>query len=146
MEITVKDRQTLLDVAIIALGSAAGVFALVQANGVSLTASLKDGQVLQYQAADIVSDRVRSAYEVRHLSPATDVERLQYLQLLKATGSNITLPTVVDRAETIPADRLPLDAFEQAVADAAAGRPARAPERPVHLTRIFQNPFDDTFA
>ena len=43
MEITVKDRQSLIDIAIIALGSAEGVFSLVKRNGLSLTDTLTAG-------------------------------------------------------------------------------------------------------
>ena len=39
MQITVNDRQTLLDIAVIVLGSAAGVFALAQRNGLPVTAT-----------------------------------------------------------------------------------------------------------
>lgn len=146
MEITVKDRQSLLDVAIVALGSAAAAFALVQSNNISLTASLRDGQVLQYRAADVASERVRSAYELRRLAPATDIDRKAYQALLAATSPR-SLGFSHEPVAPIPPEAvLPPDAFELAVADAAAGRPPRAPERPLHLTRIFQNPFDDTFA
>lgn len=55
MEIKVKDRQSLIDIAIIALGSAEGVFSLVKRNGLSLTDTLTDGQVLEYEADDIVA-------------------------------------------------------------------------------------------
>ena len=88
MEITVKDRQTLLDVAIVALGSAAGVFAFVRRNGISLTARLADGQVLAYDAADIIAPAIRDTYDVRGLSPATDIDSAEYKSLLIATGSS----------------------------------------------------------
>ena len=74
MQITVNDRQTLLDIAVIALGSAAGVFALAQRNGLPITATLSNGQTLNYELEDVVSHAVRSAYALRRISPATDID------------------------------------------------------------------------
>ena len=74
MQITVNDRQTLLDIAVIVLGSAAGVFALAQRNGLPVTATLADGQTLTYELEDVVSPAVRSAYALRRSSPATDID------------------------------------------------------------------------
>ena len=48
MKVTVKDRQSLFDVAIQVLGSAEGVFALAERNGLSITDRLTDGQELEY--------------------------------------------------------------------------------------------------
>ena len=81
MEIIVKDRQTLLDIAIATFGSAAGVFAFVRRNGISLTSALKDGQALTYEAADIIAPAIRDAYEVGGISPDTDIDRTSYLRL-----------------------------------------------------------------
>lgn len=147
MEITVKDRQTLLDLAIVALGSAAGVFAFVRRNGISLTDKLTDGQVLAYDAADIVAPAIRETYDVRSISPATDIDRTDYLRLLIATGTAVRrysdTPSNITTEQ--PADAIQVDPMEEAIADAIAGRPPKE-NTEIHLTRIFQNPFDDIFA
>lgn len=146
MEITVKDRQTLLDIAIIALGSAAGVFAFVRRNGISLTDKLTDGQVLEYDAADIIAPTIRGTYDVRGLSPATDIDLLEYRYLLTQTGTKWpNKPPRPAHAPEAPAAKLPIDPLEEALADVIAGRPPKE-NTEIHLTRIFQNPFDDTFA
>lgn len=145
MEITVKDRQTLLDLAIVALGSAAGVFAFVRRNGISLTDKLTDGQTLAYDAADIIAPTIRDTYDVRGLSPATDIDSQEYQSLLIATGTSVKRYTPANKPMGLPADTLQVDPLEEALADVIAGRPPK--ENPeIHLTRIFQNPFDDTFA
>ena len=147
MEIIVKDRQTLLDIAIATFGSAAGVFAFVRRNGISLTSALKDGQALTYEAADVIAPAIRDAYEVGGISPATDIDRTDYLRLLAATGSPVKSFNngIVDSAVGRPADMLPIDPLEEALSDVVAGRPPKE-NTEIHLTRIFQNPFDDTFA
>lgn len=147
MEITVKDRQTLLDIAIVALGSAAGVFAFVRRNGISLTAKLTDGQVLAYDAADIIAPAIRDAYDVRGISPATDIDRAEYLSLLIATGTAVKRhsDTTANITTEQPSGTLQVDPLEEAIADAIAGRPPKK-NTEIHLTRIFQNPFDDIFA
>lgn len=147
MEITVKDRQTLLDLAIIHLGSAAGAFALVRRNGISLTANLKDGQALTYEAAEIIAPAIRETFAVRGLSPATDMDRTEYHSLLRATG---TLSNATDRIKPgapaeLPENSPPVDPLEEAISDAIAGRPPKE-NTTIHLTRIFQDAFDDTFA
>ena len=147
MEITVKDRQTLLDLAIIALGSVAGVFAFVRRNGISLTDKLTDGQVLAYDAADIVAPAILDAYDVRGISPATDIDRTEYLSLLIATGTTVKRysDTTANITADQPAGTIQVDPMEEAIADAIAGRPPKE-NTEIHLTRIFQNPFDDIFA
>lgn len=52
MIVTVKDRQSLLDVAIQVLGSPTGVFALAERNGLSITDRLTDGQQLTYDKSE----------------------------------------------------------------------------------------------
>lgn len=145
MEITVKDRQTLLDLAIVALGSAAGVFAFVRRNGISLTDKLTDGQTLAYDAADIIAPTIRDTYDVRGLSPATDIDSREYQSLLIATGTSVKRYTQANKPMGLPADTLQVDPLEEALADVIAGRPPKE-NTEIHLTRIFQNPFDDTFA
>ncbi|MEE0979891.1 MAG: hypothetical protein UH625_10870, partial [Muribaculaceae bacterium] len=80
MQFIVSDRQTLLDAAVIALGSVVGVFALAQRNDISITATLADGLPLSFELEDVVDPAVRSAYAVQHISPATDIPRADYLE------------------------------------------------------------------
>lgn len=69
MEVKVKDRQSLLDMAVQTSGSMEAAFGLAAANGVSLTDTLVDGQVLDTVAAEN-ADTVRR-YSVHGIQPAT---------------------------------------------------------------------------
>ena len=69
MEVKVKDRQSLLDMAVQTAGSMEAAFGLAAANGVSLTDTLADGQVLDTVAAEN-ADTVRR-YSVQGIQPAT---------------------------------------------------------------------------
>lgn len=64
-----KDRQSLLDMAVQTSGSMEAAFDLAAANGVSLTDTLADGQVLDTVAAEN-ADTVRR-YSVQSIQPAT---------------------------------------------------------------------------
>ena len=69
MEVKVKDRQSLLDMAVQTAGSMEAAFDLAAANGVSLTDTLADGQVLDTVVAEN-ADTVRR-YSVQGIQPAT---------------------------------------------------------------------------
>ena len=69
MEVKVKDRQSLLDMAVQTAGSMEAAFGLAAANGISLTDTLADGQVLDTVAAEN-ADTVR-CYSVQGIQPAT---------------------------------------------------------------------------
>lgn len=69
MEVKVKDRQSLLDMAVQTAGSMEAAFGLAAANGVSLTDTLADGQVLDTVAVEN-ADTVRR-YSVQGIQPAT---------------------------------------------------------------------------
>ncbi len=142
MQITVNDRQTMLDIAVIALGSVAGVFALAELNGLSITTSLTDGQQLTYELEDVVSSAVRSAYAMEHIAPATDITRADYMELLYATGTPrpvIVGPSAKDH------DMLIVDKIDEVLNELANGQTPK-PESKQQLTRIFQNPFDEIFS
>ena len=127
MQITVNDRQTLLDIAVIALGSAAGVFALAQRNGLPVTATLADGQTLNYELEDVVSPAVRSAYALRHICPAT---------------KRPSLPRPwIDRAD----DALVLDKLDEVLDLLDRKEPVKV-ESKQQLTRIFSDPFSEVFS
>lgn len=143
MQITVNDRQTLLDIAVIALGSAAGVFALAQRNGLPVTATLADGQTLNYELEDVVSPAVRSAYALRHICPATDIDPGEYKELLYQTGTkHPSLPRPwIDRAD----DALVLDKLDEVLDLLDRKEPVKV-ESKQQLTRIFSDPFSEVFS
>lgn len=69
MEVKVKDRQSLPDMAVQTAGSMEAAFDLAAANGVSLTDTLADGQVLEtVRAADAAVVR---RYSAQGVEPAT---------------------------------------------------------------------------
>lgn len=143
MQITVNDRQTLLDIAVIALGSAAGVFALAQRNGLPVTATLADGQTLNYELEDVVSPAVRSAYALRHICPATDIDPGEYKELLYQTGTkrpSLQRPWI-DRAD----DALVLDKLDEVLDLLDRKEPVKV-ESKQQLTRIFSDPFSEVFS
>lgn len=143
MQITVNDRQTLLDIAVIALGSAAGVFALAQRNGLPVTATLADGQTLNYELEDVVSPAVRSAYALRHICPATDIDPGEYKELLYQTGTKRPpLPRPwIDRAD----DALVVDKLDEVLDLLDRKEPVKV-ESKQQLTRIFSDPFSEVFS
>ena len=143
MQITVNDRQTLLDIAVIALGSAAGVFALAQRNGLPVTATLADGQTLNYELEDVVSPAVRSAYALRHICPATDIDPGEYKELLYQTGTKRPpLPRPwIDRAD----DALVVDKLDEVLDLLDRKEPVKVQSKQ-QLTRIFSDPFSEVFS
>ena len=141
MQITVKDRQALPDIALLALGSLAGLFALAVRNGISVTSQLSDGQVLTYELEDVVSLPVRSAYALQSITPATDIDRSEYLELLYQTGTPRPMrkPQRPDPETSIP------DKLEE-VLEALEKGEAITPESSGEFTRIFDNPFSEIFS
>lgn len=70
--ITAADRQTLFDLALQAYGRAELAFDIALQNGLSLSATLKAGQVLSVPTADGMTDEaVTAAYEANGIEPAT---------------------------------------------------------------------------
>lgn len=143
MQITANDRQTLLDIAVIALGSASGVFALAQRNGLPVTATLSDGQTLTYELEDVVSPAVRSAYALRHICPATDIDPGEYKELLYQTGTKrpSVLRPWLDRAD----DALVVDKLDEVLDLLDRKEPVKV-ESKQQLTRIFSDPFSEVFS
>lgn len=143
MQITVNDRQTLLDIAVIALGSAAGVFALAQRNGLPVTATLADGQTLTYELEDVVSPAVRSAYALRRISPATDIDAAEYRELLYQTGTKRPsgLRPWIDPTD----DALVLDKVDEVLDLLNRKEPVKV-ESKQQFTRIFSDPFSEVFS
>lgn len=85
MQITVKDRQSLADIAVQYLGGVEGIFALAERNGISITAKLKDGQTLDWELADTVDATVQKTYAAQGIEPATDIPQKEMEALLTAT-------------------------------------------------------------
>ncbi len=68
--VTVKERQTLLDIALQTSGSVEAVVDLALANGLSITDELSDGQVLV--TAGATDAAVVERYETNGIYPATE--------------------------------------------------------------------------
>lgn len=79
MEVKVKDRQSLLDMAVQTSGSMEAAFDLAAANGVSLTDTLADGQVLDTVAAENALAVRR--YSVQGIQPATALSEEEMSEL-----------------------------------------------------------------
>ena len=73
MKTTAKDRQTLLDIALISGGHVETALTLAETNGLSLTARLEDGQGLivpePVPGGDVRTVRL---YRAREIEPATE--------------------------------------------------------------------------
>lgn len=143
MQITVNDRQTLLDIAVIALGSAAGVFALAQRNGLPVTATLDDGQIITYEMEDVVNHAVRSVYALQNISPATDIDTAEYKELLYMTGTrrpNILRPPLDMSDEVLVIEKVDevLDLLDKK-------QPVNVQSKQ-EFTRIFSDPFSEVFS
>lgn len=173
MIVTVKDRQSLLDVAIQVLGSPTGVFALAARNGISITDRLTDGQQLAYDLDDIVDTRTAELVAARGICPATEIptkdekELLARVKRLPKTVIKPILPPLVrttvlpsigtmydSGVTTVKANKTPEEAAEENVLDktfneakkAAAKNEAPPSESGQAVTNIFSNQFNDTFA
>ncbi len=154
MEYIASDRQTLLDIAVIVLGSAAGVFSLAVRNGLSITDRLADGRRITYELEDVVSPKTRDAYGVRRICPATEIEKADYNELLYATGDALRFPRPgtdfpyrpIDGPGSALDDRITVDRLDDVLADIKAGRKPKPSTSGISLTRIFGNEFADTFA
>ncbi len=85
MQITVKDRQSLADIAVQYLGGVEGIFALAERNRISVTAKLEDGQTLDWELADTVDATVQRIYAAQGIEPATDISQKDMDALLTAT-------------------------------------------------------------
>ena len=71
MEVKVKDRQSLLDMAVQTAGSTEAAFRLCEANDLGITDTLQDGQVLDTVPAEN-AETVRR-YSAQNIEPATAV-------------------------------------------------------------------------
>lgn len=176
MQITVKDRQSLADIAVQYLGGVEGIFALAERNGISITAKLKDGQTLDWELADTVDATVQRIYAAQGIEPATDIPQKEMEALLTATrkyftGCIIPRPprrelTIVDEATaargwTLSGIGSQFDGGTSVQAEHEDGIVVNRAKKVIKqlsegkevasesgqtLARIFGNQFDDTFA
>lgn len=176
MQITVKDRQSLADIAVQYLGGVEGIFALAERNGISITARLTDGQKLDWELADTVDATVQRIYAAQGIEPATDISAKETDALLQATkryfsGCIIPRPPIRDviTVDSATASRgfvlsnigTLYDSGTNAVAEDGGGIEVNRikkvqqqlnrgedveSESGQTLVRIFGNQFDDTFA
>ncbi len=176
MQITVKDRQSLADIAVEYLGGVEGIFALAERNGISITARLEDGQTLDWELADTVDAQVQKTYAAQGIEPATDISGKEANVLLQATAKYFTgciIPPlrrdwlIVNEATaskgwTLPSIGTQFDSGTFTRIDSNAGNievnrvnkvkkqlsdgETVESESGQTLARIFGNQFDDTFA
>lgn len=176
MQITVKDRQSLADIAVQYLGGVEGIFALAERNGISITAKLKDGQTLDWELADTVDATVQKTYAARGIEPATDIPQKEMEALLTATkkyfaGCIIPRPprrelTIVDEVTaakgwTLSGIGSQFDSGTYTQTEREDGIVVNRAKKVIKqlsegkevtsesgqtLARIFGNQFDDTFA
>lgn len=174
MQVIVKDRQSLIDIAVQVLGDATGIFALAERNNICITDRLHDGQVLEWELEDTVDAKIQKAYQLRGIVPATDISQQDTADLLKATGSrlrDIILPpfgrdwrtelingSVVWSIDSIRSaangtmgvavattDGVVVDKIKQVQKRIANGE-AVVSESGQTLVRLFTNQFNDVFA
>lgn len=176
MQITVKDRQSLADIAVQYLGGVEGIFALAERNGISITAKLEDGQTLDWELADTVDATVQRIYAAQGIEPATDIPQKEMEALLTATrkyftGCIIPRPprrelTIVDEVTaakgwTLSGIGSQFDSGTYAQTEREDGIVVNRAKKVIKqlsegkevasesgqtLARIFGNQFDDTFA
>ncbi len=138
----VKDRQSLLDMAIQCLGSVEAVFVLAASNGLGITDYLSDGQELSWEVADVVNTTVQGVYSTSAIYPTTDITASELQELLSATSISSTSSTgSTDDVE----DAVIVDKVDEVLADLAAGNEVTSTSGQ-SLTRIFEDYFDNTFA
>lgn len=71
MSYTVLSNQSLLDIAIIAFGSAAAAFDIALFNDLQLDAELQTGQILNLPNNALINRQIVAYYAARGLKPAT---------------------------------------------------------------------------
>ena len=67
-----KDRQNLVDLALMLTGSVEGVWALAERNDLSVTDCLTHGQRIKWDETDVVDPSVVERYAAEGFCPATD--------------------------------------------------------------------------
>lgn len=155
----------MLDVAVQYLGSAEAAFVLAARNGIELTQRLYDGQLLTYELADVLNERVRQTFALQGIAPATEITKKEEQELLTATAKwvagKILPPYIVpdgitrlgtdrdnltNRADRTTAVEDILNATAERVRKAAARNVEIESESGTTLARIFSDQFNDVFA
>ena len=77
-----KDGQSLVDIALMVIGSAEGVWALAVRNGLSVTGPIVCGQEIAWENEDVEDARTASRYEAEGIYPATEVSGRILAELL----------------------------------------------------------------
>lgn len=80
---SVKDGQSLLDVALMVTGAAEGVWALALRNGRSVTGALECGDAIAWESEDVEDRRVAIRYRTEGICPATEVSEGDLADLLR---------------------------------------------------------------
>lgn len=147
MKLNIYQRQTLIDAAIIATGSVEGLFALAKRNNLSITAKLTDGQTVEYELDDVVNAPVRNYYAAKGISPATDIDRNEYNELLYQTGT-LRPATIAPPQINIPGtdDKKIIDKLDEILWQIQTGQEVEKPVSKRPLTRIFKDQFSEVFA
>jgi hypothetical protein len=147
MELTVRDRQSLWDIAVQYLGGVEGVFLLAARNGIEVTSRLKDGQRLEWENDDVISPSIQSACTVKGIIPATDIDEQDYKELLAATSTKAAtaIAAVKEQPEQAEEDTIVIDKITEVIKDLQEGKPVES-DGGQALTRIFEDEFDTVFA
>lgn len=104
MKIAVRDRQSLVDIALQACGSVEAVFAIAERNGLAITDDLVVGQTLTYETADIEDKQVVAAYAANGVFPAgaADARTIQdLLTYVDPDDNSGLLDSTTDAATTM---------------------------------------------
>ncbi|MEG2276684.1 MAG: hypothetical protein RSA53_05545 [Odoribacter sp.] len=88
-EYNVKDRQTLIDVAIICFGGIENLIALAEKNNVSITSELTAGYVIEMGGIEIQDRQVVRQYNYNDIVPATGISTDEILEGIEFWGIEI---------------------------------------------------------
>lgn len=96
MRATAREGQCLMDMALRLTGSAEGIWALCERNGLGLTEDLQLGQEVEWEAEDVEDSRVAAKYESEGIWPSTAVTEALMEEL---TGAEKLIESVPAWAE-----------------------------------------------
>ena len=108
MKKTVKEGQSLVDIALETCGGVEATWALAVRNGLSVTSRIELGAQIAYESEDMADARIANKYAVEGIEPATEVSAKTLHWLLNE-----------EFEETVPA-------FEEIKADKVAPQSTRA--------------------
>lgn len=73
MQVTVHNKQSILDVSIQECGIFESVFAIAKRNGIAITDDLSVGQSLEFASEDIIKKDVVGVFSTQGIKPATAI-------------------------------------------------------------------------